>query len=174
MPCSIRVMRTGTPSHLKSFDYIGLQRYFLTFCTHNRDRIFISKEPVDIVREQILCAADEEQFAIVVYCFMPDHIHLLAEGESETADGRRLIARAKQFSGFYYSKRFRKPLWQRYGYERVLRTEEDTLGVAKYILENPVRGGLVQSPQDYEFSGSTRYSVQEILDAASWKRSASG
>jgi putative transposase len=82
---------------------------------------------------------------------MPDHVHLLAEGVTETADGLRFIARAKQFSGFYYSKQFGKPLWQRYGYEHVLRTDEESLGVAKYILENPVRAGLVRSPQDYEF-----------------------
>jgi putative transposase len=167
-------MRTGTPGHLKSFDYIGLQRYFLTFCTKDRERLFVSREPVDIVRTQILRAADDGQFAIVVDCFMPDHLHLLVEGESEIADVRRFIARAKQFSGFYYSKQFHKTLWQRYGYERVLRHEEDTLGVARYILENPVRGGLGQSPQDYEFSCSTRYSVREILDAVGWKGPRSG
>ena len=83
-------MRTGTPGHLKSFDDIGLRRYFLTFCT------------------------------------------------------------------------------------KVRRHGEDTLGVAKHILENPVRGGLVQSPQDYECSWSTRYGVQDILDAVSWKGPGSG
>jgi putative transposase len=167
-------MRTGSPGHLKSFDYMGRQRYFLTFCAHDRERIFVSGEPVNIVRTQILRAAYDESFAVVVDCFMPDHLHLLVEGESEQADGRRFIGRAKQFSGFYYSKQFHKTLWQRYGYERVLRHEEDTLSVAKYILENPVRGGLVQSPQDYEFTGSARYSVQQILDAVSWKGPGSG
>ena len=99
---------------------------------------------------------------------MPDHLHILAEAESESADGRKFIKLAKQFSGFYYSKLSKGQLWQRYSYERVLRCEDDTLGVAKYILENPVRDGLVQSPQDYEFSGSMRYSMAEILDAVSW------
>src|SRR5215831_10187069 len=93
-------MRTGSPGHLKTFDYIGFQRYFLTFCTKDRERVFGSREPVDLVRSQILRAAEDEQFAIVVDCFMPDHVHLLAEGVSESADGLRFIARAKQFSGF--------------------------------------------------------------------------
>jgi putative transposase len=167
-------MRTASPGHLKTFDYIGFQRYFLTFCTRDRERMFVRREPVDLVRAQILRAADHEQFAIVVDCFMPDHVHLLAEGVTETADGLRFIARAKQFSGFYYSKQFGKPLWQRYGYEHVLRTDEDSLGVAKYILENPVRAGLVRSPQDYEFSSSPRYTVEDVLDAVSWKRARSG
>ena len=45
--CSCRGMRTGTPGHLKAFHYMGLQRYFLTFCTNNRERVFISKAPFD-------------------------------------------------------------------------------------------------------------------------------
>src|SRR5205085_11416504 len=106
--------------------------------------------------------------AIVADCFMPDHVHLLAEAESDAADARRFISRAKQFSGFYYSKRFERILWQRYGFERVLRNDEDMLGVARYIFENPVRAGLVASPLDYKFSGSTRYTIHEILDAVSW------
>ena len=167
-------MRTGNPGHLSGFDYLGLQRYFLTFCTNNREQVFVAREPSDLVRTQIWRAAKDEEFAIVVDCFMPDHVHLLAEGESESSDCRRFIARAKQFSGFYYSQRFHKPLWQRYGYERVLRNEDESISVAKYILENPVRGGLVGSPQDYEFSGSTRYGLQEILDAVCWKGPRSG
>jgi hypothetical protein len=46
--------------------------------------------------------------------------------------------------------------------------------VAKSILENPVRAGLVRSPQDYEFSASPRYTVEDVLDAVSWVRPRSG
>jgi REP-associated tyrosine transposase len=87
--------------------------------------VFVLREPVDLVRGQILRAADN-------------------------------------------------PLWQRYGYEHVLQTDEDSLGVAKSILENPVRAGLVRSPQDYEFSASPRYTVEDVLDAVSWVRPRSG
>jgi REP element-mobilizing transposase RayT len=85
-------MRTASPGHLKTFDYLGFQRYFLTFCTKDRERVFLRHQPVDLVRTQILRAAENEQFAIVVDCFMPDHVHLLAEGLTETADGLRFIA----------------------------------------------------------------------------------
>jgi REP-associated tyrosine transposase len=162
-------MRTGTPGHLKSFDQVGFHRYFLTFCTNKRERLFMTHDVVDLVRTQILRAAADEKFAILVDCFMPDHLHVLSEAESESAAARSFVKRAKQLSGFYYSRTYGRQRWQRYGYERVLRAGDDTLGVAKYILENPVRGGLVKSSQDYPFSGSARYSVQESLEAVSWK-----
>ena len=50
-------------------------------------------------------------------------------------------------------------------YERVLRDDEATLAVARYIIENPVRAGLVSDPRDYPFLGSQVFSLDEILSA---------
>jgi REP element-mobilizing transposase RayT len=96
---------------------------------------------------------------------MPDHLHLVVEAESEASDCRQFIKRAKQFSGYHFKQRFRKSLWQRYGFERVLRNDEPTLGVARYTLENPVRAGLTTSAEDYPFAGSLVYPMAEILAA---------
>jgi putative transposase len=111
---------TGTPEHLKTFDYLGSNRYFLTFCTFERRHIFLTHERADAVCEQFLRAAVDEGFAILAYCFMPDHVHLLVEGQATDSDCRRFIARAKQLSGFHFQKVFGQRLWQRYGFERTL------------------------------------------------------
>jgi REP-associated tyrosine transposase len=158
-------MLTGNPGHLRTFDYTGLHRYFLTFCTNNRQQLFTDRTSVDLVLRQILRAADDEGFAIVAYCFMPNHLHLLIEAKSDSSNCLRFITRAKQFSGFYYSKAYGKRLWQRYGYERTLRDDDVTLVVARYILENPVRAKVVANPNEYPFSGSTTHSLDEILAA---------
>jgi len=34
------------PEHLPTFDYIGVYRYFLTFCTHERRRHFTEEDHV--------------------------------------------------------------------------------------------------------------------------------
>jgi len=153
----------GHAEHLKTFDYVGRHRYFLTFCTFERRTLFVTDAAVTNVRTQFLRAADNERFAIIAYCFMPDHVHLLVEGQSHDSDACRFIARAKQLSAFHYEKAFGELLWQRYSYERVLRSEEATLSVARYILENPVRAGLVTRTADYAFLGSHTYSVDHIL-----------
>lgn len=84
-------MWTGTPAQLKSFDYLGPYRYSLTFCVFERRRVFVHKVRVDVVLSQISRAAAEKQFAIAADCFMPDHVHRLVEGHSETSDCRRFI-----------------------------------------------------------------------------------
>jgi REP element-mobilizing transposase RayT len=97
---------------------------------------------------------------------MPDHVHLLTEGQSVDSDARRFIAHAKQLSGFHFKKQFDgERLWQRYGFERTLRADEPTLRVARYTLENPVRAGLVTRAQDYPFCGSDVYSLEQVLEA---------
>jgi len=136
-------MFTGNPGHLRTFDYVGLHRYSLTFCTESRRHVFTDRAAVDLVLSQILRAAEDEAFAVVAYCFMPDHVHLLVEALSESSDCRAFIKPGKQFSGFHYSKKFTGRLWRRYGFERVLRNDETTLVVARHIFENPVRAGLV-------------------------------
>jgi REP element-mobilizing transposase RayT len=61
---------------------------------------------------------------------MPDHLHLLAEGQREDASLKRFIKNMKQYSGFRFKQRTGQRLRQRYGFEHVLREEEDTMKVA--------------------------------------------
>ena len=70
-------MITNNPGHLKGFSYVGLHRYSLTFCTDGRRRLFTDAAAVDLVVQQLLRAANEQKFAVIAYCFMPDHLHLL-------------------------------------------------------------------------------------------------
>jgi putative transposase len=98
------------PGHLATFAYTGLYRYFLTFCTDTRRVVFTAEEPFELVLEQILRAAASNGFAIHAYCFMPDHVHLLAEATDDSSDCLRFITRSKQLSGFYYRKRFSPPV----------------------------------------------------------------
>jgi putative transposase len=168
-------MRLSPPQRLHGFDYLGFHRYFLTFCTHNRLQHFARPDVVDVALMHLSQVAASYDIALVAYCFMPDHVHLLVEGRSESADGRRFIAQAKQASGYACRYLCAPRLWQRYGYEHVLRTSDATLAVARYILENPVRAGLVVQPEDYPFAGSLTHSVTAILMSSEiWEGSTSG
>lgn len=74
---------------------------------------------------------------------------------------------AKQYSGYWYSRTFGGRVWQRYGFERVLRNDEATRAVAKYIIENPLRAGLAKRVEDYPFVGSAICSLRELVEFVS-------
>jgi len=163
-------MLTNKPEHLKTFDYVGVYQYFLTFCTHERVHHFLDQEAVELVRTQIKRAEDDCKVSVIAYCFMPDHVHLLVEGQADDSDCRQFISRAKQYSGFHYKAKFGTRLWQRYGFEHVLRNEEAAASVTRYILENPLRARLVERVDAYPFSGSSVYTIEQIMEAVQLNR----
>ena len=149
--------------------YTGLQQYFLTFCVAGRRGVFVDATTVGVVRDQILRSAADFYFAVIAYCFMPDHVHLLIEALRDDADAARFVHQAKQRSGYAFSKQRGSPLWQPSFYDHILRGTEATLSVVRYILENPVRAGLVAAPEDYPFSGASHYAIRDVMEAACWK-----
>jgi REP-associated tyrosine transposase len=160
---------------LANFDYIGRYRYFLTLCAHERDRPFVTDAAVDLVLTEILSTASNFDFAIPAYVLMPDHAHILAEGCTGTCDLKKFVSLAKQKSAYAYSRSAGKRLWQPSFYDHVLRDDESSLRVLHYIIQNPVRSGLVERCTDYPYLGSATTTVATILahiseaGAASWE-----
>ncbi len=115
------------------------------------------------VLEQFRQAARRHGFEFLAYCFMPDHLHLLTE--ALRADSRlvEFVREAKQRSGYAAAHRTGVRLWQESFHDRVLRDEDHTLAVIRYVVMNPVRAGLARTVGEYPFCGSDRYSLDEIL-----------
>ena len=172
-----------TRPRLKDFDYKGYHRYFITICTRDRSPIFKDYAGVkELIRVLKDTAKNNFGFKVWAYCFMPDHLHLLVEGESPDSDLKKFISSYKQYTGYYYkkvavaqgfspafspaktpSKRNNSKLWQPSYYDHVLRKDEDIFSVAMYIVNNPVRKGLVTHFMDYELSGSFELDLEHLF-----------
>ena len=148
-------MSPGRPPRIKGFAYVGVYRYSLCFVVSGRTELFRVAALVATSLTQIRRTCDEERFELLAYCFMPDHLHLVVEGLSDSSDLARLVKLAKQRSGFAARTTLGIPLtWQEEYYDRVLRSEEATDVVVRYVLDNPVRVRLVRNAEDYAFSGA--------------------
>jgi putative transposase len=156
------------PRRLDHHSYSGPQQYFLTICTYQRLRHFVDGALVADVHDRFLRTAVENEFAILAYCYMPDHLHLLAEGLSDEANLRSFVSLAKQHSAFCTRHRVKPRLWQKGYFERVLREEDDLFNVARYVVQNPVRAGLVRFPDDYAFIGSTILTKEQLTESCMW------
>jgi hypothetical protein len=71
----------------------------------------------------------------------------------------------RQSSGQKYAARRKRPLWQEGYYEHVLRDDQETKQIARYIINNPVRAGLVRSPLEYPLVGSDIWKLEELIDS---------
>jgi REP-associated tyrosine transposase len=93
---------------------------------------------------------------------MSDHLHLILAGTDEQADFQRFMSNWKQRSGFRHKQRTGNSLWQESYYDHVLRDDEEMERAVRYVLENPVRKGLVREFDEYPFSGSNVYSAEQL------------
>jgi REP element-mobilizing transposase RayT len=65
-----------------------------------------------------LCAAH-------VYLFMPDHAHLILQGENEHANIWKCMVAFKQKTGYWMSKNAPVFEWQKDFFDHILRKDED-------------------------------------------------
>ena len=138
----------------------------MTSCTCRRTPYFADPQHAEEMAAQIVPTFAMQAFEVVVYCVMPDHVHVLLEGQTDDADFRRAVRVWKLVCGHRWRMSHDVPLWQVGYFDRVLREEDDTRAVVGYILNNPVRAGLAVRAVEYPFSGSARYSLEELAEHA--------
>ena len=150
------------PKRLPHVSYVGKARYFLTFCVRDRREAFKDADRAQSALTQFQHTAAKQRFAILAYCLMPDHAHLLVEGLDEKSDLRRFAKLAKQRSGAIHKRTTGERLWQDGYFERVLRDDDSGRESARYIVNNPVRKALVATPRDYPHVGSSSWTIEEL------------
>jgi putative transposase len=137
---------------------------YLPHNVHFRKAAGLNPEVVDVIRSELLRTADDYRVEIVAYCFMPDHLHALIEGQSAHSDLRKCIRMFRQRSGRLFRTRFDRRLWQEGYFDRFLRNDEASPSVIAYIIANPLRATLCSDVRDYPFIGSGTFTIAELID----------
>ncbi len=103
--------------------------------------------------QQLIRAASLSRFELLAYCFMPDHVHVMVQGQNDASDLIKFVRRFKQATGYRHKRTTGESLWQQSFFDRVLRGKNDLEIVAEYVFANPVKAGLVEEPGEYRLSG---------------------
>jgi REP element-mobilizing transposase RayT len=126
------------------------QTYSITAVTHERHRFFDDHR---LARELIRALRSLSEAGVAHthgFVVMPDHFHWLLTLRGGTLS--TLMARAKGSSARQINVllgRGGSPVWQRGFHDRALRRDEDVHQIARYIVANPLRAGLVRTIGDY-------------------------
>ena len=162
MPSSIH----EKPHRLPRNVYVGRVGVAFTACIANRHILF-DRDVVPVFLEMLDFALTMYACSAPVYCFMPDHLHVIVQGETERSDTRAVMAAFKQKSGFWLRRHRPNRTWQKDFWDHLIRRDEDLGAQVRYIAENPVRKGLVRCWQDYPYTGAIGHDLGAILiDAA--------
>ncbi len=139
--------------------YTGRIVVSFTLCVQDRKELFIN---YDIFNKFELVLLEELKIGNCsshVYLFMPDHAHILVSGNSDDSDIKKCIDSFKKKTGFWLYKNKSEHKWQKDYYDHILRKEEDLETLINYILNNPVRIGLVDNWKLYKYKGSTVHNL---------------
>ena len=87
---------------------------------------------------------------------MPDHVHLIF---TPLYDGDSLRSVAEIMQGIKSTSAHKinrllsrsGQMWQRESFDRVLRREESIRAKVEYMVQNPVRAGLVKNAMEYRW-----------------------
>ncbi len=87
------------------------------------------------------------------YCVMPDHVHLVVS-PSPSCDIVQFVGAFKNLAQrAAWRLGVRGAFWQRSFWDHFVRSDEDLNAVIAYVLNNPVRAGLADTPEAYRFAG---------------------
>lgn len=136
-----------------------------TLCIKDNVRLFINPEIIPVFTDVLASVTAKSDCIVPVYCFMPDHQHIIITGTSDDSNIWKTMVNYKQKTGFWMARNRPNIKWQKDFYDHVMRKHEDIVAQVKYVLNNPVRKGFVSTWEEYPFKGSIGCSLEDILNA---------
>jgi REP element-mobilizing transposase RayT len=129
------------------------------------DRKAVFQEPgiVEKFKGKLYTQAEKHRCWIPIFCFLPDHLHVIAGGTADTSRSYKAMKGFKIATGIWFSHCMPDCKWQHDFYDHIIRDHEDWRAQARYVFKNPVRAGLVDDPFDYPFSGTQAQSWTDIF-----------
>ena len=145
------------PTRLKDFDYSQTGYYFITICTHNKQKIlcdFVGDGAFDvpktvlsntgkIVEKYILSTNNIPKITVQKYVIMPNHIHLILSVDNINGTSRapsptnNIISHAVSTLKRFVNKEVGQNIFQRSFHDHIIRGENDYLKIWEYIDTNP-------------------------------------
>jgi REP element-mobilizing transposase RayT len=125
------------------------QIYLLTVVVGSRQPVLSGFEAGRLVVDAFRKAQQEQSANSLAFVVMPDHFHWLIELKNMPL--RTLMGRTKSRTTVALNRLLQREgaLWQSGFHDRAIRKEEDLQEVARYIVANPLRAGLVDKVGDY-------------------------
>ena len=123
--------------------------YLVTAVTQAREPRFADWRLGRLVVEQMRAADAAGGLRSLAFVVMPDHFHWLFELGDQPLDAA--VMRMKSLSAKAVNAALGRSgqVWQRGFHDRAIRREDDIRAVARYVIANPLRAGLVQRVGEY-------------------------
>ncbi len=150
--------------------------HFLTCSVVDWLPVLAKLEPKEIIINSLRFLQSEDSITIFAYVIVENHLHLIAQGNTLSADirrfksytARRIIDFLKADGNTHFLKKLRanKPdhhkdithqLWQEGSHPKQIQGREMMAQKIEYIHNNTVRRGYVDLPEHWRYSSARNY-----------------
>lgn len=107
--------------------------------------------------KKIIHTQDKELYKLYCYCVMPNHVHVLLE-PLQMHDGFIPLSKITQKlkgNSSYMINRLRNTsgsIWHKESYDHIVRSDDEFRRIIGYILNNPVKAGIVDNWREWKHS----------------------
>lgn len=128
--------------------------YFIAFTSLNRVDYFNDPAVANEFCRHIQLNERVHSCKWQTWVLMPDHFHGLLQLQQNNLS--EAVQHLKGITAHKINRLINKQggVWQRAYYDRALRFEDDRKNIARYIVMNPVRAGLVNNIRKYPYWNS--------------------
>ena len=126
--------------------------YHIIICTHQRQKILSDPKVVSMIFNSLDWLQKENRLEWICIMVMPDHVHTVIKLE-ENQTLSKVMHSMKLFTARKINQHLSRngTLWQKGYSDWCIRKDTTLYKTIRYCYMNPVRRGLVISPQDYPY-----------------------
>ena len=126
--------------------------YTVTLCCEFRKPLFANYLNARLIARELALFSKSNSLNTICYVIMPDHIHWLLQLNSDS-NLSNLIRKFKNITTYKLNKLYgaKGKIWQSNYYDHKIRSNDDLICQARYIVANPLRAGLVDNIQKYPY-----------------------
>ncbi len=136
---------------------------------NNRQVIFAADADYQFFRDALVEAAERHGLTIHAYVWMTNHMHLLATPEFDDSISKTFQSVGRRYvQHFNYTYKRSGTLWEGRYRATVVDSERYLLTLMRSIELNPVRAGMVATPEAYPWSSYRRNALGESGPNADW------
>ncbi len=110
---------------------------------------------VAVIVQDALLHFEGERYELEAWCVMPNHVHALFTPLEEWT-WQSILHSWQSFTALHCNRLLEQTgqFWQREPFDRFIRDEHHFQAVVRYIENNPVKAGLCEKPEDWEWSSA--------------------
>jgi len=118
------------------------------------NRLYLKNPQLAEIVANALHHYDKKEYNLICYCIMPNHVHFVFEQKKDAISISHLMKSIKGFTAYQCNKVLDRKgqFWKHESYDHIIDSEKELNNTINYVIKNPVKAGLSDNWEDWEFS----------------------